>query len=134
MKMKITLHGVSYEVDVEILDEGEGFFGTGASVPKVVSSTPELPTYNTTVSEPHVNAKPLPSGSQQGKIAAPVGGTVVEIKLKAGDSVKLGEEILVLDAMKMNTSIQSPVDGKIKAILVAAGDTVREGEILVELA
>ncbi len=133
MKMKITLHGVSYEVDVEILDEGEGFYGS-SSVPKVVSSTPELPAYNTQAVDPLPSSASAPVSPQQGNIAAPVGGTIIEVKMKAGDSVTVGQEILVLDAMKMNTSIQSPMNGTIKAILVAAGDTVREGQLLVELA
>mgnify|MGYP002508155901 CR=1 FL=1 len=44
-------------------------------------------------------------------IISPVGGTIVEVKAKAGDAVKSGQELLILEAMKMQTSINSPVDG-----------------------
>lgn len=138
MKMKITLHGVAYEVEVELLDEVEGY-GTLSGmppVPRFVQSHP-MPTNQS-------NDGILPPPSRAGAAAAaaanaggktiisPVGGTIVEVKVKAGDTVKSGQELLILEAMKMQTSINSPVDGTIKSINVSAGDTVRESQVLVE--
>ncbi len=134
MKMKITLHGVAYEVEVELLDEVEGY-GTLSGlppVPRFVQSHP-MPT-----NQSNYGILPPPSRAAAGAnaggktIISPVGGTIVEVKAKAGDAVKSGQELLILEAMKMQTSINSPVDGTIKSINVSAGDTVRESQVLVE--
>ncbi len=136
MKMKITLHGVAYEVEVELLDEVEGY-GTLSGlppVPRFVQSHP-MPTNqsNDGILPPPSRAAAAAAANAGGKtIISPVGGTIVEVKAKAGDAVKSGQELLILEAMKMQTSINSPVDGTIKSINVSAGDTVRESQVLVE--
>lgn len=136
MKMKITLHGVAYEVEVELLDGEEGY-GTLSGIPpvsKFVQSQP-MPTNqsNDGILPPPSRAAAAAAANAGGKtIISPVGGTIVEVKAKAGDAVKVGQEILILEAMKMQTSINSPVDGTIKSINVSAGDTVRESQVLVE--
>ncbi len=139
MKMKITLHGVAYEVEVEILDDVEGY-GTLSGIPPVprfVQSQP-MPTNqsNDGILPPPSRAAAAAAAAASaagGKtIISPVGGTIVEVKAKAGDTVKKGQEILILEAMKMQTSIQAPFDGTIKSINVSAGDTVRESQVLVE--
>ena len=136
MKMKITLHGVAYEVEVELLDEVEGY-GTLSGmppVPRFVQSHP-MPTNqsNDGILPPPSRAGAAAAANAGGKtIISPVGGTIVEVKVKAGDTVKSGQELLILEAMKMQTSINSPVDGTIKSINVSAGDTVRESQVLVE--
>lgn len=132
MKMKITLHGVAYEVDVEILDEGEGFY-SGGSVPQMPRVIPTVPV-PANITSPTLQYRPpsaVPAEVTDKQILSPVGGIVVEIKLRVGDTVKKGTEILVLEAMKMHTSIAAYADGKIKSIPVAAGDTVRESQVLV---
>lgn len=132
MKMKITLHGVAYEVEVEVLDEGEGFYDKNgqAQIPRVIPAVP-APAFNTT---PVLHSAQTAADvhSSEKTIKAPVGGTIVEVKLRNGDKVVSGQEILILEAMKMHTSIGAPADGMIKSIPVAAGDTVREGQVLVE--
>lgn len=139
MKMKITLHGVAYEVEVEILDDVEGY-GTLSGIPPVprfVQSQP-MPTNqsNDGILPPPSRAAAAAAAAAStagGKtIISPVGGTIVEVKAKASDTVKKGQEILILEAMKMQTSIQAPFDGTIKSINVSAGDTVRESQVLVE--
>ncbi|MBU0983406.1 MAG: acetyl-CoA carboxylase biotin carboxyl carrier protein subunit, partial [candidate division Zixibacteria bacterium] len=62
----------------------------------------------------------------------PIAGTIVEIKCKPGDSVSEGQVLLVIEAMKMKTSIAAPTSGKVKAVPIAVGDTVRESQTLVE--
>ena len=57
-----------------------------------------------------------------GTVASPIAGTVVELKCNVGDSVTKGQPLLVIDAMKMNTSIASPLAGKVAKVNVAAGD------------
>jgi methylmalonyl-CoA carboxyltransferase small subunit len=65
-------------------------------------------------------------------VACPVAGTVQEIMCKVGESVKSGQAVVVVEAMKMNTNITAPCDGVVKSVPVAVGDAVREGETLVE--
>jgi biotin carboxyl carrier protein len=60
-------------------------------------------------------------------------GTVLDIFVAPGQTVKQGEVLLILDAMKMQNQLKSPVDGKIKAILAKKGDRVSKGVLLVEL-
>ena len=110
MKMKITLHGVAYEVEVELLDEVEGY-GT-------LSGLPPVPRF--------VQSHPMPTNQSNDGILPPPS------RAAAGAAVKSGQELLILEAMKMQTSINSPVDGTIKSINVSAGDTVRESQVLVE--
>lgn len=59
-------------------------------------------------------------------------GTVIEILVKEGDRVKKGEEVLVLEAMKMKNRIKSPVSGQVKHINVKVNDVVPKGRLLVE--
>lgn len=145
MKLKITVHGVAYEVEVEVLDPGEGFPQAGA-LPAVRSSggsqtsgAPPSPSQSSPPPRPSESApSKAPAGATGGKdlggsVASPIAGTVVELKAEVGDQVSKGQTLLVVEAMKMNTSIAAPASGKIKAIPVAAGDSVREGQILVEL-
>lgn len=133
MKMRITLHGVAYEVDVEVLDEGEGFYGGSSlpQVPRVIQSAPAPENITSPAPQAAHTVSEISAGSSK-QVASPVGGIIVEVKSKPGDTLKRGDEILVLEAMKMHTSITAPADGKIKSIPVAAGDTVRENQVLVE--
>ena len=62
---------------------------------------------------------------------APLPGRVIEIKVKAGDSVTVGQEVMILEAMKMENSISSDYAGKVLGLLVAEGDTVAADQPLV---
>lgn len=140
MKMRVTVHGVSYEVEVDILDEPESYNSLSGVPPmsRFLQSQP-MPTNQSDdgilppPSRVAAGAAAAAASNAGGKtIISPVGGTIIEVKLKAGDSVTKGQEIMVLEAMKMHTSIKSPVDAVIKSINVSAGDTVRESQVLVE--
>ncbi len=123
MKLKITVHGVAYEVDVEVLDAKRDEFGPTGSLPSRPGSRREQ--------APAARPQSAPQASTGG-VSSPIAGTVVEVKCKAGDEVTEGQELMVIEAMKMNTSIAAPVAGKIKAVLVAASDSVRESQQLVD--
>jgi biotin carboxyl carrier protein len=60
-------------------------------------------------------------------------GTVLEIFIKPGQEVTKGEDLMILDAMKMKNKLKCPMDGKVKAIEVSKGDKVSKGTVLVEL-
>jgi biotin carboxyl carrier protein len=67
----------------------------------------------------------------EGMIYPPMPGRVVSIKVKEGDSVKMGSPILVLEAMKMQNEISSNMDGVVREIKVSEGDLVESGDVLV---
>ncbi len=67
------------------------------------------------------------------QILSPMPGKIVEISVKEGDTVLDGQELLVLEAMKMENPIASTIDGKIKSICVALNDTVNTKQVLVEI-
>lgn len=132
MKLKITVHGVAYEVDVEVLD-AENDFLQSSPLPAAHAAPMAAPAAPMAAPPaPAAAPAPAPAGGAGGNVISPIAGTVLEIKCKAGDEVKNGQELLVIEAMKMETAISSTRDGKIKAVPVAAGDSVRENELLVE--
>jgi biotin carboxyl carrier protein len=67
------------------------------------------------------------------QIVAPMPGKVMDILVKTGDEVLEYQEVLVLEAMKMENAIPSPEAGKVKAILVKKDDTVAAKQVLIEL-
>jgi len=65
-------------------------------------------------------------------IKAPMPGLVIDLKVKAGDVVKAGDPLLILEAMKMENILKSPGDGTIKAVKTKKGDSVEKGQVLIE--
>ena len=68
-----------------------------------------------------------------GAVKAPLPGSILEIQVKEGESVKAGNVLLILEAMKMENEIVAPIDGVIKSIYVKAGDTVNTNDLLVSI-
>lgn len=135
MKLRITVHGTAYEVDVEILDAGEGF--PTQPLPKLAPLNHGLsaPTAATAAGSPRTQPRPhtSPSGSSLGNVNSPIAGTILEIKCKPGDQIAVNQELLVIEAMKMETSIAAPIAGVVQSVDVAVGDAVREGQTLIQL-
>ena len=76
--------------------------------------------------KPH--APPVP-----GRISSFIPGTVVEVLVSVGDSVSEGDDIVILDAMKMKNRLKSHITGRVAAVNVSPGDRVTKGAILVEI-
>ena len=66
------------------------------------------------------------------QLMSPMPGVIVDISIKVGDTVVMGEDLLTLEAMKMRNRLQSEVDGKIKSISVQVGDSVADDALLIE--
>ncbi len=133
MKLKITVHGVAYEVDVEVLDAGNGAMQHYSSpLPPMPSDTGPAAVAPATSGPLPMAAGPVMPVGSTGGVASPIAGTVLELRCKPGDQVSKGQDLLIIEAMKMETAIAAPSAGTVKAVLVAAGDNVRESQTLVE--
>lgn len=66
-------------------------------------------------------------------VEAPFPGTILQILVKVGDPVKEDEEILIIEAMKMQNPIAAPSDGRVKEIKVKVQDEVKTGQVLIML-
>jgi biotin carboxyl carrier protein len=72
-----------------------------------------------------------PRAGVKGGVAAQIAGRVLSVRVKAGDAVKQGDVLLILEAMKMENEIKAPADGVVKEVLVAEGARVADGETMV---
>ncbi len=74
-----------------------------------------------------VISKPAASSGAAGAIKAPLPGTIMSFKVKEGDTVKPGDTVCVLEAMKMENDVKASIGGTVQKILVSVGDAVLEG-------
>jgi len=88
--------------------------------------------YKTRISESFRNRKSYKPADPK-LILSFIPGTIIEIFVKEGQNVKKGEELMILDAMKMKNKLKSSMDGKIKRICVDKGTRVPKGVVLIEL-
>ena len=72
------------------------------------------------------------AGSKINTIKAPMPGLIIDLKVKSGDTVKAGDQLLILEAMKMENIIKSPGGGTVKRVNVKKGDSVEKGQVLLE--
>lgn len=72
-----------------------------------------------------------PRAGVKGGVTAQIAGRVLSVRCKAGDAVKQGEVLLILEAMKMENEVKAPADGVVKEVLVAEGARVADGETMV---
>ncbi len=128
MKYKLTIDGKTYEVDLEPV-EPEAQRPEHASLPLVTSRTP-FPSPSAAPAAPSVAGAAV----DESKVCrSPVAGVVVQVSAQAGQAIQANDVLMVLEAMKMETTIVSPVAGKVAKVNAAAGDPVQRGQILVEL-
>ena len=76
-------------------------------------------------------ARPAAASSGKSAVKSPLPGVILDIKVNVGDTVKRGQTVLILEAMKMENNINADKDGKIAAINVKSGESVLEGTDLV---
>ena len=113
-KYRVTVNGTVYEVELEEL--------TGSAP----VSAPAAP-----AAAPAPAASAAPAAGEQ--ICAPMPGNILDVKVKAGDSVKAGDTLLILEAMKMENEISAPQDGTIASVNVRKGDVVNSGDLLITM-
>jgi biotin carboxyl carrier protein len=88
--------------------------------------------YKTRISRKFAERKPYKPADPH-MVLSFIPGTVLDILVKPGQSVKLGDDLMILDAMKMQNLLKCSMDGKVKAIMVNKGDRVSKGKLLLVL-
>ena len=128
MKYKVTLNGRTYEVEVEagkamLLSEYEAIAPAPVAAAPAASAAPAA-------AAPAAPAAPVVTGAGEA-VSAPMPGNILKVNVKAGDAVKSGIVLVVLEAMKMENEIMAPKDGTVTQVLVSKGSTVDTGAPLV---
>lgn len=122
-KFNITVNGKTYEVDVEEI-------GGAAPAPVAAPVKAAAPAPAPAPAPAKAPAAPVAGAVQ---IKAPMPGTIVSVKVNVGDTVKKGDLVAILEAMKMENEIFAASDGKVAGISVSAGDSVNTGDVIVSI-
>ena len=134
MKYKVTLNGKTYEVEVEagkamLVDEYEAYAPAPAApvaAAPVAAAAPAAP-----AAAPAPAAVAVAAGEQ---VTAPMPGNILKVNVSAGQAVKSGDVLVILEAMKMENEIVAPRDGSVAQVVVSKGAVVDTGAPLVVLA
>lgn len=128
--VQVRVDGRNYEVEVE----WQGAASEATVAPEIVPRTPEPGDEPMRTEQPPLPPRPLVSEQERNAAAAieaPMPGTIVEVAIAVGDEVHRGDEICILEAMKMRNSIRAPRAGRVAEVLVAPGSKVAYGDPLV---
>lgn len=116
-KVHVEVNGTPYTVELEKK--------TGPKIKPVVRTATTTP-----AAPPPAVTRPVVAGSKAG-IKSPLPGVILDIKVKEGDTVKRGQTLLILEAMKMENDIKADRDGKVVSINVSKGESILEGTDLI---
>jgi glutaconyl-CoA/methylmalonyl-CoA decarboxylase subunit gamma len=133
-RLKVTVDGKAYDVNVEVIDEipGAGALISALPAPAPVASVPAVAP--AAVVAPIAAAAPKPQASGTGDVISPLAGKLVSIEVKVGQEIQEGARVATVEAMKMNTYIYAPKAGKIASVQVNPGEAVDEGSVILCIA
>ena len=121
-KYIVSVNGQKFDIEITELDSR-----VVASNAPVAAPAPAAP-----VAAPAAAPAPAAAGSAQ--VVCPMPGTILDVKVSAGQAVTKGQVLLILEAMKMENEIVAPQDGTVAGVRVTKGAAVNSGDILVDLA
>ena len=127
-KFQITVNGQSYEVEVE---EVGGVSAPAAAPAPVAAPKAAAPAAPKAAAPAAPKAAAAPAGAEA--VNAPMPGNINAVKVAAGQNVKKGDVLVILEAMKMENEIMAPRDGVVASVAVTKGATVNTGDLLVSL-
>lgn len=141
-KFKFTINGNQYETEVLNIEENIAEIEVNGTLYKVevdktmkATKTPKLVrqvAVPSTDSHPSVAKTSSPTGPKgAGSIKSPLPGVILEMFVREGEEVKMGQKLLMLEAMKMENNIEADKAGKVVSILKHKGDNVMEGDVLI---
>lgn len=113
---KVNVNGKVYEITLEVIDKDD--------IKAPVKEEPKA-------QAPAASA-PAPAGAKT--VNAPMPGNILKVNVTAGQSVKKGDVLMILEAMKMENEIMAPADAVVSSVSVSAGSTVEAGAVLCTLA
>ncbi|MFA5327609.1 MAG: biotin/lipoyl-containing protein [Prolixibacteraceae bacterium] len=141
-KFKFTINGNQYETEILNIEENMAEIEVNGTLYKVevdkTMKAPKTPKLVRQVSVPSTDSHPSvaktssPAGPKgAGSIKSPLPGVILEMFVREGDEVKMGQKLLMLEAMKMENNIEADKAGKVVSILKHKGDSVMEGDVLI---
>lgn len=113
-KYRVTVNGTAYEIELEEL--------TGAAAPAAAAPA--------AASSPAPAAQTSAAPSDAERVTSPMPGTILSINVAAGDAVKRGQVLMILEAMKMENEIMCPHDGRVVSVDTSKGASVESGTLL----
>lgn len=119
-KYRVNVNGTVYEVTLEVMD--------GAAPASVPTAAAPAPASAAPAPAPAPAPAAVPAGGE--KVTAPMPGTILSVNVQNGASVKKGDVLMILEAMKMENEIMAPCDGTITSVNVTKGTTVDAGVLL----
>ena len=118
MKLKVTVNGIAYDIDVEVEEQEAPQLGA-----IVIGGSGAI----------HAPTTASVQAASANAVVAPLAGTVARVLVEEAQEIDAGEVLMVLEAMKMETEITAPKAGTVARILVEKGTPVKAGEGLIEL-
>lgn len=126
---KVSVNGIPFEVEMKRPISAS----TLQHHAKLQVAAVVEPAGKPSVAQSATPSKPAASAGSGVKVAAPLPGTITDVTVKQGDTVKAGDTVVVLEAMKMQNNIEAENDGTVTSVLVNKGDTVMEGDVLITI-
>lgn len=141
-KFKFTINGSQYDAEIISIDDNMAEVSVNGTVYMVevdrsipLSKTPKLvrtmavPSTDIHPSLSKTSSPSAPKGT--GTIKSPLPGVILELHVREGDAVKIGQKLITLEAMKMENNINADKEGKVVSLKVHKGDNVMEGDVLI---
>ena len=127
MQYRVTVNGKAFDVTVELVGESAP---TPIIAPETVTPVP-APAPVASTMPPAPAALVAAIGDEQ--VLSPFPGNIIDVSVEVGQSVKVGQRLTILEAMKMENEIVAPRDGVVKQVLITKGTNVNTDDVLVVL-